>query len=112
RRVAQYAIALTTRIPYTYTLSLHDALPILYLPSKTKDMERTIQPDIPYISGINIANGALLKCGNGRVCIVADASPFTALLKGIRSEEHTSELQSRENLVCRLLLEKKKQQTR
>src|SRR5690606_40729121 len=28
---------------------------------------------------------------------------------GIRSEEHTSELQSRENLVCRLLLEKKKQ---
>src|SRR5690606_41687257 len=29
-----------------------------------------------------------------------------------RSEEHTSELQSRENLVCRLLLEKKKQQER
>src|SRR5436309_10821354 len=30
------------------------------------------------------------------------------LLGGARSEEHTSELQSRENLVCRLLLEKKK----
>src|SRR5690606_41665014 len=30
--------------------------------------------------------------------------------KPLRSEEHTSELQSRENLVCRLLLEKKKQQ--
>src|SRR5690606_40899837 len=29
-------------------------------------------------------------------------------LPGLRSEEHTSELQSRENLVCRLLLEKKK----
>src|SRR6266511_6437924 len=29
----------------------------------------------------------------------------------MRSEEHTSELQSRENLVCRLLLEKKKQKT-
>src|SRR5207302_7686064 len=29
-------------------------------------------------------------------------------LRGTRSEEHTSELQSRENLVCRLLLEKKK----
>src|SRR5690606_39429192 len=28
--------------------------------------------------------------------------------RGLRSEEHTSELQSRENLVCRLLLEKKK----
>ncbi|MBD1432083.1 hypothetical protein H8B06_04535 [Sphingobacterium sp. DN00404] len=59
----------------------------LYLPSKTKDMEHTIPPDIPYISGINLANGALLKCGNGRVCIFANASPFTALLKGINSEK-------------------------
>src|SRR3989442_1859645 len=33
-------------------------------------------------------------------------------LKGKRSEEHTSELQSRPHLVCRLLLEKKKQDTR
>src|SRR5690606_41501983 len=31
--------------------------------------------------------------------------------RGFRSEEHTSELQSRENLVCRLLLEKKKRST-
>src|SRR3712207_7408446 len=31
---------------------------------------------------------------------------------GLRSEEHTSELQSRQYLVCRLLLEKKKRQTR
>src|SRR5690606_39949727 len=30
----------------------------------------------------------------------------------VRSEEHTSELESRENLVCRLLLEKKKRETR
>src|SRR5690606_42155233 len=35
-----------------------------------------------------------------RWCAVAESSPS-------RSEEHTSELQSRENLVCRLLLEKK-----
>src|SRR5436309_6954439 len=34
---------------------------------------------------------------------------FARLQIIIRSEEHTSELQSRENLVCRLLLEKKKQ---
>src|SRR3712207_9584297 len=33
---------------------------------------------------------------------------FNAYLKTIRSEEHTSELQSRQYLVCRLLLEKKK----
>src|SRR5438270_3406226 len=31
--------------------------------------------------------------------------------RGTRSEEHTSELQSQSNLVCRLLLEKKKQKT-
>ena len=34
---------------------------------------------------------------------------FTAVTDPVRSEEHTSELQSRHNLVCRLLLEKKKQ---
>src|SRR5436309_6789951 len=34
------------------------------------------------------------------------------VLVGCRSEEHTSELQSRENLVCRLLLEKKKKKRR
>src|SRR5436309_8622524 len=38
---------------------------------------------------------------------LADAGP-TFAEGGQRSEEHTSELQSRENLVCRLLLEKKK----
>src|SRR3712207_8307308 len=36
--------------------------------------------------------------------------PFTSRWR-LRSEEHTSELQSRQYLVCRLLLEKKKQQT-
>src|SRR2546430_2841531 len=36
-------------------------------------------------------------------------SPPTAISRRIRSEEHTSELQSQSNLVCRLLLEKKKQ---
>src|SRR5207302_2776572 len=57
------------------------------------------------------APGVVAADGNGA------HSPFTeAVLKYIetpgleltRSEEHTSELQSRENLVCRLLLEKKK----
>src|SRR5436309_14649404 len=61
----------------TYTLSLHDALPI----------------SRPCASSI------FSTCG----------TPRAAFRK--RSEEHTSELQSRENLVCRLLLEKKKTQT-
>src|SRR5579883_3647526 len=37
-----------------------------------------------------------------------EVPPRTRRVRGGRSEEHTSELQSRENLVCRLLLEKKK----
>src|SRR2546427_4859917 len=39
--------------------------------------------------------------------------PLSSLsyLAGLRSEEHTSELQSQSNLVCRLLLEKKKKKT-
>src|SRR2546422_1392996 len=40
--------------------------------------------------------------------LVAQAGPWIPLLEGSRSEEHTSELQSRLHLVCRLLLEKKK----
>src|SRR5690606_42096236 len=41
--------------------------------------------------------------------IAAGLAPL--LQQRVRSEEHTSELQSRENLVCRLLLEKKKENT-
>src|SRR5690606_39754949 len=39
---------------------------------------------------------------------MAKGNPIFEQVGGNRSEEHTSELQSRENLVCRLLLEKKK----
>src|SRR5690606_40866661 len=42
------------------------------------------------------------------ICSIMTSSPCFA--PAGRSEEHTSELQSRENLVCRLLLEKKKKQ--
>src|SRR5690606_40809344 len=41
-----------------------------------------------------------------------DLAQLTVDAEGVRSEEHTSELQSRENLVCRLLLEKKKRKSR
>src|SRR5256885_3658258 len=41
-----------------------------------------------------------------RFCVVMSGNPYTE--SGERSEEHTSELQSPCNLVCRLLLEKKK----
>src|SRR2546428_2254427 len=76
-----------------YTLSLHDALPILVC-QKIGLLDKVPPPeaDIPI----------LLKQALDRVAFL----PF-----GLRSEEHTSELQSRSDLVCRLLLEKKKRQS-
>src|SRR5256885_5272237 len=64
-----------------YTLSLHDALPILFITALVHQLLH-----------------------GGRLPV------FEALSSGriARSEEHTSELQSPCNLVCRLLLEKKK----
>src|SRR5438034_7240251 len=77
-----------------YTLSLHDALPIytefnsfIWMPPNAR------------------------RAGN---ILLADSTIFTTLFGGVesletfRSEEHTSELQSHSDLVCRLLLEKKK----
>src|SRR5690606_41726613 len=83
-----------------YTRSLHDALPIfaLSLPAlahrvtvfgSTRNMDATS-------AGVSKGSGSCVR----------DAIGIPPLLP--RSEEHTSELQSRENLVCRLLLEKKK----
>src|SRR3712207_9412854 len=77
-----------------YTLSLHDALPI---------------------SNVT-ANLATIIARSGQRVGIVDTdiqSPGIHVLFGlnedkIRSEEHTSELQSRQYLVCRLLLEKKK----
>src|SRR5690606_41534524 len=68
--------------------------------------------------GIYLRNGQRLRYktrtkGGGRGfsadCVILDeAMVLPEAFIGARSEEHTSELQSRENLVCRLLLEKKK----
>src|SRR5207302_3887895 len=56
----------------------------------------------------------LLRYLRPYVRLLIPALILTLLLNllGNRSEEHTSELQSRENLVCRLLLEKKKKKTK
>src|SRR2546427_3540512 len=77
-----------------YTLSLHDALPIYAQPGEAvglgegaRDHEVRMAPDPLRAVGAQV----------GRQVLVVR-----------RSEEHTSELQSQSNLVCRLLLEKKK----
>src|SRR3712207_8686026 len=78
-----------------YTLSLHDALPI-FLVSKMGDPER-----------IGSEATALAMLARGESPLGQDPS-WARLNSEQRSEEHTSELQSRQYLVCRLLLEKKK----
>src|SRR5438477_10852071 len=63
-----------------YTLSLHDALPILH---------ETRKPPVEMFREFGVP-----------IALATNSNP-------VRSEEHTSELQSHVNLVCRLLLEKK-----
>src|SRR5262249_61067518 len=53
-------------------------------------------------------DGLVAQPAAGQFLAQADAGPVTVLVEELRSEEHTSELQSLTNLVCRLLLEKKK----
>src|SRR3712207_9222805 len=83
-----------------YTLSLHDALPIW----------RTLKPMVT--CGAPLACSGVLGDTRGRMAAMPQVrDPGCSPPPGrelARSEEHTSELQSRQYLVCRLLLEKKK----
>src|SRR5204863_10197682 len=101
-----------TALPGTYPLSLHDALPISSRRAETGKASGNA------ISGIGLASRA--GCGargwrgppGERGARAAASAGRLAGFGGTRSEEHTSELQSRRDLVCRLLLEKKKHPTR
>src|SRR3712207_8696221 len=84
-----------------YTLSLHDALPIYPM------RPMPIQPILCLFSCI--APSLASRSGARRAAGLGQASsPAQSRCSSTRSEEHTSELQSRQYLVCRLLLEKKK----
>src|SRR5690606_39435350 len=87
------------------TLSLHDALPIYRLDINAYG---TATPNLRIsIAGVSlVANISVARTTPG-----VFSYTFNNVPAGIRSEEHTSELQSRENLVCRLLLEKKNNDT-
>src|SRR2546426_6377922 len=83
-----------------YTLSLHDALPIS---RRSRGIGLLARGEVPARRGEHAAVDPGGAGGGPVVPEVAEA--------GQRSEEHTSELQSPCNLVCRLLLEKKKKTT-
>src|SRR3712207_8010244 len=83
-----------------YTLSLHDALPI------SRRCRWLRQSSSTTCRGVSTPASANRVCR----CPVASDSAWrwpARFSGGRRSEEHTSELQSRQYLVCRLLLEKK-----
>src|SRR3712207_9029196 len=84
-----------------YTLSLHDALPI-YAGGcvRRRAPKGRLQPDG---TALDLGLVADLDVPARHAGVAAHGAPVL-----LRSEEHTSELQSRQYLVCRLLLEKKK----
>src|SRR5207249_10513980 len=89
-----YFLFNTTSTTEIYTLSLHDALPILMNTPSSTSTHGSLWVRMPSVMSAMIV--ALGESSRGMV------------LPRYRSEEHTSELQSRFDLVCRLLLEKKK----
>src|SRR3712207_7198807 len=66
--------------------------------------------DVQIMGGIALHEGKIaeMKTGEGKTLAATMPVYLNALSGKGRSEEHTSELQSRQYLVCRLLLEKKK----
>src|SRR5699024_12490446 len=98
--------------PVPYALSLHDALPIYVLEAEMPVDTRTHQPFGLLHGGASAALAETLGSMAGFMmtrdgqCVVGtelNATHHRPVSDG-RSEEHTSELQSRFDLVCRLLL--------
>src|SRR5438477_8565916 len=81
-----------------YTLSLHDALPISW--------DDLAGPSIDAPVALFFGAGTLFNRDDREYLV--KGFPISIRFDSARSEEHTSELQSHVNLVCRLLLEKKK----
>src|SRR3712207_7230619 len=88
-----------------YTLSLHDALPI-YRQDPGEEIAEERALDLA-----RVADVVFLKLVRELGVDARRHEGALAVLRLPRSEEHTSELQSRQYLVCRLLLEKKKKST-
>src|SRR5256885_14569071 len=87
-----------------YTLSLHDALPILISRWPRRCSAPTSRP---FFQVRRACPGRADRCPQAFARFPSQPADRRAFRPDLRSEEHTSELQSPCNLVCRLLLEKK-----
>src|SRR5690606_41153404 len=107
KQLAQcYSLSPAPSTSALYTLSLHDALPI-WLPG----LIRILITCVANCNGwVWVMTGSGKSPPANRIITVGNNGCLYSCSKKVwfRSEEHTSELQSREKLVCRLLLEKKK----
>src|SRR5207302_10268185 len=102
----------TSSRPSTYTLSLHDALPIFSITINGNEV--AVSAEVKHEKVVK--NGETVLCAERYYGKIQRAFSFgqevdeasaqakynDGVLELTRSEEHTSELQSRENLVCRL----------
>src|SRR5690625_6999478 len=107
-----------------YNPAITPAMDAVILTGLAKDRDRRYPSAVAFSRDISaVVTGREPKLVDGAVPVGSDAEATTVLSPvddateaipaitgaGVRSEEHTSELQSRGHLVCRLLLEKKKQ---
>src|SRR5947209_12033389 len=102
-------ISYTTPSTHRYTLSLHDALPISRCVERAGPRARRRGDATPDPTGRAERAGQDRERRTRPVQPAGERAPGSTHGAETRSEEHTSELQSRQYLVCRLLLEKKKQ---
>src|SRR3712207_8578875 len=89
-----------------YTLSLHDALPILAVSCAWRRAHQPYEPSSGRKPQAGLPGSDAPRAATSSVRL--PSHHVSSSSQSCRSEEHTSELQSRQYLVCRLLLEKKK----
>src|SRR3712207_7237100 len=101
--------------------SLHDSAPVLaevrpeavlHFAAKSLVGESQVRPEIYWDTNVSgtLALLEAMRAADCRRIVFSSTAATYGEPEQVRSEEHTSELQSRQYLVCRLLLEKKKKQ--
>src|SRR5256884_4670371 len=112
RAIASFLFSATLSAPAWANANANSAVPgtLNYVEGKVSIGEETL--DSKSIGSAEVKPGQSLTTGSGKAEVLLTPGVFLRVGdNSTRSEEHTSELQSRLHLVCRLLLEKKKTNT-